>query len=443
MGDVAVTERLTLALRYADVGVATYASLRVVGQPARTVTWVIEEPILLAALAELDDALPDPRDAESRTDAVQRALTRGAFAAPDTELTVAYILGVSLIAGPAWNLLLDCVASPRAVLFVTPSTRLARVPWGLLALPTSGPSADELSRAAAEARTTSGTGPARIPWQLADIGIVTEGYRLMELADVLMGVAPNIANAPRTPARWTGPHGDPPLLLLDPRIPGQRPDSALGSVLGRQSQESPLVRHFAAVMREREVCPRVTSPLELFRRTDVDGPWLTRQLGLPTGRMLFVGHVTAADDRHGRADRAALHLAAEAPVRAADLIAAGVAMPPRVALLACASGGDYRFDEATGLVAAAVLGGALVVTATLWSLVTTAGIRRFGPRADASTDPMADTVIAVDRAHDAEDAGCAVNRWQRAQMRRWRAGAPAASPLHWAALATFTVDGAR
>ena len=38
--DVAMSDadRLTLVLRYADVGIATYASLRVVGQPSRTVT---------------------------------------------------------------------------------------------------------------------------------------------------------------------------------------------------------------------------------------------------------------------------------------------------------------------------------------------------------------------------------------------------------------------
>jgi hypothetical protein len=36
-----------------------------------------------------------------------------------------------------------------------------------------------------------------------------------------------------------------------------------------------------------------------------------------------------------------------------------------------------------------------------------------------------------------------VNRWQREQMRRWRGGDTSASPLYWAALATFAVDGAR
>ena len=118
-------------------------------------------------------------------------------------------------------------------------------------------------------------------------------------------------------------------------------------------------------------------------------------------------------------------------------------MPPRVALLACASGGDYQFDEATGLVAAMILGGAQLVTATLWSLPTTAAYRRFAAPAAEATDPMSEVIIAVDRAHEAADAGCAVNRWQREQMRRWRDGDLTANPLYWGALVTFAVDGAR
>ena len=128
---------------------------------------------------------------------------------------------------------------------------------------------------------------------------------------------------------------------------------------------------------------------------------------------------------------------------AAELMASALPMPARVALLACASGGDYRFDEATGLVAAAVLGGAVLVTATLWSLPTTAGYRRFCDATAQSADPMADVVVAVDTAHEAQDAGRAVNAWQRGQLSRWCAGDLTASPLYWAALATFTVDGAR
>ncbi|OBG98633.1 CHAT domain-containing protein [Mycobacterium sp. E3251] len=445
------TDRATLILRYADVGIATYASLRVVGQPSRTVNWVIEEPLLLAALEELANALPEPHGSEDPRDAIERALTAGPFAAADSELTLAYILGVLLIGSPGWQLLAECVATPRPVLFVSPSARLARVPWGLLAVPKSGPSKEELVRARQEAITASGRAAARIPWQLADIGKHTDGYRLMELVDVLMAVPPNIVHSPRAPAGWDARKDGPPLLVLDPRVPGQRPDSALGSVLGRPAPDTPLARHFTGVLEHRPVLPAIESAVELFRRQDADRTWLAKLLAQSPSRLLYVGHASSAD---GQADRAALHLADTAdipgdadaigdhrPLTASDLMALQLPMPPRVALLACGSGGDYQFDEATGLVAAMVLGGAQLVTATLWSLPTTAAYRQF---TTATADPMADVVAAVDRAHDADgDAGCAVNRWQRERMRRWRDGEATASPLYWGAVVSFAVDGAR
>jgi hypothetical protein len=402
VGDVAVT----LVLRFADVGIATYASLRVVGEPARTVTWVVEEPDLVAALDRLSTALPDPRAAETRRDAVERAVAAGPFAAPATELDIARALGAKLLAPAAWQLLSDCVASPQPALFVSPSARLARVPWGLLAMPGD------------------------------------DGRRLMELTDVLMAAPSNIVHSPRTPADWDDPHNGPALLVLDPRVPDQRPDSALGSVLGRPAAESLLSQHFTELTGRRGVLPDTSSVVELFRRRDADRQWLARQLDQRPSRLLYVGHATAADGDVGHADRAALHLADERPLTAADLMTAKLPMPPRIAMIACASGGDYQFDEATGLVAAMILGGAQLVTATLWSLPTTAGYRQFAPAA-GDHDPMAEAIIGVDRAHEAPDAGRAVNRWQREQMRRWRDGDTGASPLYWAALATFAVDGAR
>jgi hypothetical protein len=458
-----MSDRLTLVLRFADVGIATYASLRVVGQPSRTVTWVIDEPTLLAALQELADALPEPRPSEIRRDAIERALSRGPFAAPDTELTVAYILGVLLIGSSGWQLLTECLAAPRAVLFISPSARLARVPWGLLAMPKSGPTAEELIRARAGAFTNTGVAPAQIPWQLADISEHTDGYRLMELVDVLMAVPPNIVHSPRAPAGWDSRRDGPPVLVLDPRVPGQLPDSALGSVLGRPSAQTPLARHFTGLMQRRPVLPAVDAAVELFRRQDADRSWLAGLLAQTPSRVMYVGHASSADGgpEHGtRADRAALHLSCTAmisgdadaigdhrPLTASDLISLRLPMPPRAALLACGSGGDYQFDEATGLVAAMILSGAQLVTATLWSLPTTAAYRQFTPHCDdpvdPMADPMADVVVAVDRAHESIDAGCAVNRWQREQMRRWRDGDGTASPLYWGALVTFAVDGAR
>jgi hypothetical protein len=440
---VSTPDRLTLVLRFADVGIATYASLRVVGQPSRTVTWVVEEPILLAALAELIDALPNPRAGEDRADAVERALTTGPLAAPHTELTAAYVLGVLLIGAVGWDLLLECVSAPRAVLFIAPSARLAGVPWGLLALPTTGPTAEELVRARAAAITPSGPSPARIPWQLGDLAALTEGYRLLELVDVLMAVPPNIVHSPRDPTPWQGRADRPPLLVLDPRVPGQRPDSALGSVLGRPAPQTRLAQHFTDLMDRRRVLPGVETSVELFRRADADRGWLAGQLALDPSRLLFVGHASAADGDLGHADRAAVHLAEDRPLSAAELMALRLPLPPRVALVACASGGDYNFDEATGLVAAMVLGGAQLVTATLWSLPTAAGYRHFTAPDDPDVDPMAELIIAVDGAHQEPDAGLAVNRWQREQLRRWRAGDATASPVYWAALVTFALDGQR
>jgi hypothetical protein len=395
---------VTLVLRYADVGVATYASLRVIGAPSKTITWVLEEEVIMSARERLAGALPDAVGAETARDALDRAITRGDFASPATEFTLARTLGQQLIAPEAWQLLVESIGSPRAVLFVSPSARLARVPWGLLAMPSD------------------------------------DGYRLMELVDVLMAAPPNIVNSPRIPARWGERRDAPPLLVLDPRVPGQRPDSPLGSVLGRPSPDTALARYFGELMSRRKVLPDVAAAVDLFRRTDADRAWLAGLLAHTPSRVLYVGHASAADGDVGHADRASLHLAEDRPLRAADVMSTKLPMPPRVALLACASGGDYQFDEASGLVAAMILGGAELVTATLWSLPTAAGYRQF---ASGDADPMTDAIVAVDRAHEADDAGRAVNVWQREQMRRWRDGDVTASPLYWAALTSFAVDGAR
>ncbi|KUI34186.1 hypothetical protein AU197_05845 [Mycobacterium sp. IS-1590] len=394
----------TLVLRFADVGVATYAALRVVGDPSKTVTWVVEQPDLIAAEQRLAQALPDPVGAETRLDALDRAITKAAFASPTTEFELARALGTRLIAPAAWQLLVEHAASPRATLFVSPSARLARMPWGLLAAPHD------------------------------------EATRLMELVEVMMAVPPNIVNSPRAPADWNTTSDHAVLLVLDPRVPGQRPDAALGSVLGRPSPDTVLARHFAEFADRRAVLPDVPVIVDLFRRTDADRGWLAGQLARRPSRMVYVGHATAADGEAGHADRAALHLAEEWPLTAGEIMAARLPFPPRVALLACASGGDYQFDEASGLVAAMVLGGAQLVTATLWSLPTTAGYRQF---AASDADPMSEVIVAVDRAHEADEAGRAVNRWQRQRMRDWRGGDLTASPLYWASLASFAVDGAR
>lgn len=395
-----VTEDTTtmLVLRFADIGIGTYVSLRVVGSPERLVTWMLAEDVLLAVTSALAEALSDPLEGEQLPEALTRSLATGPFAAAARERELARLLG-ALLPDEAWDLLRQYTGDPELpVLFVSPSARLSRVPWGLLAQPSGA-----------------------------------DDQRLIELADLLLAVPANIANAPRRPSP---PAGGAPLLLLDPKVPGQRPDSALGSVLGRPSPDTVLARHFG----ERPALPAVTAPVELFRRADADRHWLATQLAQQPSRLVYVGHASAAHDRDGSAEQAALHLAEPEPLTAADIMVMGLEIPPRVALLACASGADYRFDEATGLVAAMILGGAQVVTATLWSLPTTAGYRT---ATAGAADPMAEAIIAVDAAHQATTPARAVNRWQRDCLQRWRTGDATLSPVYWAALMTFSVDGAR
>ena len=124
------------------------------------------EPILLRHLTNSPTRCLTRTASETVRDAVERAIATGPFAAPGTEQVITRALGSQLLAPAAWQLLIECVASPRAALFVSPSARLARVPWGLLAMPGD------------------------------------DGFRLMELADVLMAAPSNIINSARTPADW-------------------------------------------------------------------------------------------------------------------------------------------------------------------------------------------------------------------------------------------------
>src|SRR4051794_31896965 len=91
------------------------------------------------------------------------------------------------MAPQAWQLLVDCGASPRAALFVSPSARLARVPWGLLAMPDG------------------------------------DGHRLMELADVLMAAPSDIIHSSPTPAGREENPRPPPPLFFGPPGPGPPP----------------------------------------------------------------------------------------------------------------------------------------------------------------------------------------------------------------------------
>jgi hypothetical protein len=132
------------------------------------------------------------------------------------------------------------------------------------------------------------------------------------------------------------------------------------------------------------------------------------------------------------------------PLTAADIvlghrpgIPAPWRMPNRVALIACESGGEARFAEPVGLVAAALHTGAEYVTATRWTLPTDAGLRAFGPTANSETTALPGAIIAVNTAHESADPVASLNHWQREKAVRWEAeGRLEDSPIIWAAFGT-------
>lgn len=416
-----MTGRPAVTVRMADAG-DLYLSWRWDGDAGPPGVAVLPGAAIDAVVGELGAALPDPR----LPDRLEQALTSGAFAAPDTEYALSRDLSRALLPhdlGVQLHALYQRGARP--LIRLQPSPRVAQVPWEILA-----------------------PDPA---------------LRMLDIADIALLPPAGVVHAPNRGRRpWAAARELPVVAILDPRVPGFRADSALGSVLGRMDGTGPLAERVAAHLRTGRLRPEAGDPVAMFRRTDLDRAWLSRALRAGASRLLYVGHVTAAAPESGQSETAELHLACTAetvgfaepqrthrPLSAKDLLlgthtldprpAAGADLwpiPGRVALIACESGGDSRFTEALGLVAAMVTGGAELVTATRWPLPTDLAVHLFGS-AEGVT-PLQDTVCAVDAAHDDPDPVRSLAQWQHARLRAWRTtGALHDSPVLWAAPATF------
>ncbi|WP_409180043.1 hypothetical protein F9C11_26385 [Amycolatopsis sp. VS8301801F10] len=406
--------RETFLLRYADAG-HTYLSWRTTSDLDTVHTHPIDADLVETARGFLAEASPTPREGERPADAVRRSLdTFGSFAA---EQRLARILALNLL--PA-DLVARLRRATRPLLRIQPSPALAAVPWGLLALPDRRPDrvldADEVD------------------------ACFDSDLRVLDLADVSL-LAPS-----GIPRREPAPAG-PPVYLLDPRIPGQSAFGDLGSVLGKQNADSPLIRHLDAQLAAGPVLPAAARGLELVRRTDTDRRLLAELVAEPCSRLVFAGHVSRIQDSHGA--QTALHLSCSAdlpgtaapigahrPYTAADLALSEVDLPARVALLGCASASDFGLPEPFGVLLAAVAAGAGLVAATVWALPTSA--------AAPGSDPMAELIIAVDTALAGDDPVAELCAWQRTRLARWREHPePARSPAFWAALTCLdaTDDG--
>ncbi|APU15703.1 MULTISPECIES: CHAT domain-containing protein [Actinoalloteichus] len=442
-------DRPTVLLRMADAG-DLYLSWRWTHDLDRPGASRVPEEQLRVALDALTAALPggtsstsDGSGARALGDAgppgLAAALTSGAFAAYEAELALAELLSRTFLPyGLAVVLHELMVRGIRPHVRIQPSPRLAQVPWELLA-----PDRD---------------------------------IRFVDIADVSVLAPASIVHAPARPVRtWAGSRDLPVAAILDPRVPGFRADSVLGSVLGRMSADAPLTRRIAEHARRgrlRPVLPDSPQPgsargVEAFRRTDLDREWLGETLRAGASRLLYVGHVTASVPETGLSEDARLHLACTAdtlgfappirghrPLSAKDLLlgthtltevpqsgAERWPIPSRVALIACESGGDLRFGEALGLATAMIHGGAELVTATRWTLPTDLAFQRLAG-VDPAVRPLQDAILAIDSAHESDDPVRAVARWQRERLAAWRElRGVEHSPLLWGAFTTIDTAG--
>ena len=186
---------------------------------------------------------------ETRRDAIERAIATSPFRQRQTpNLVIARTLGMQpFVARGVAAVERLCVASPRAA-----PVRITERPAGagagaLLAMPSD------------------------------------DGYRL----DGTRGCADGGAVEHRPLRGGNRPVGTTAAtvrrcVILDPRVPGQRLDSALGSRSASHPRKQRWLNTLRELMARRAVLPDVSSAVELFRRTDADRPWLGRQLDRAT-----------------------------------------------------------------------------------------------------------------------------------------------------------------
>lgn len=412
---------------------------------ARIETIVLERE-RVAELTELvDSAIPMRREGEDDDAMLTRVLTEGPFSSREAEFELARALAEALIPEVARAALLEAAGSGvRTLIRLLPPQSLAQVPWELL---------------------------------VVGDGSEASATRLIEVADLVFDVPGGIhVGRPVENVRPWIPDAQTTLYLVDPhtRVEG----SVVGA--GRQALEERLA----------------TSTLPAQLGADVTRRDLSRALReQQPNRFVFIGHVghsslgagatamilSDSELSYGRASSVARRvngrLMRNRPLSAADLIegtmglprylpelervegldahsivwpaddAAGMEvpghalwpMPPRVAIIACDSGGDLRNPEPFGLATALINAGASVVTATKWTLPTDYALEKFGGVGGAH--PLVDLALLVDDAHASPDPFAAIARLQRDRLTRWRStGALVDSPILWAALLNY--DGA-
>lgn len=403
-------DRPVLHLRIVDAG-DTYYAWTWSGASAGPGAAVCPATIRDEATALLEAALPDPLGEETTVAALRRALG-GPLASPAGEAELMARLAERVLPADLVTALAGTAGGVRPLLRVQPSESLASVPWPLLRL--------------------------------------TDGTRLVELADVETAAPLGVRPATVERRAWTG--RAPVVTVVDPRVPGFRATEELGSVLGRPDAGSAVTAALGALGGR----ARPTDPMAA-QRGDATRDWLAERLHESPDALVYVGHVTSTGLAHGQSEDTALHLADPAevagyapavrshrPLSATDLLLGDSALrpdgvvgarrwpaPPRVVLLGCRSGGEARCPDAFGLAVAFLHNGAERVLATRWTLLTDAAVASLAGLDHRPLDRLAAAAIA---AVDAEDPAATWCAGQRERLADWLAlGRLEDSPLWWAA----------
>lgn len=383
-----------------------------------------------AAIEVLDRALIIQRDGESEDDALRRAMVDGSFVTPDRELALASELAAAILPPALVDEITRKADNGIAVrVRLTPSPRLARVPWELLTVDESG-------------------------------------RRLLDVADFVYDPPATVRTERSvTPDSWTDRATGPVIFVIDPRTH----TSALKPILIADEAAADMFRErvdsYVRAGRARADYARRAVGGRVNRSTLHE--WLLDATG---SRLFYYGHVSALADEPGSAslhisDREspswgglATPVGSHLPLSALDLLLGTTTapndnqrrygsdeplaghqiwpMPPRVAVIACEGGADFRSSETFGLVIAMLNAGAELVTTTRWTMPTDRTFwQYYEPLELQKSRPTTDFALTVDAAHDDPDAVGVLTAWQRDQLELWRQhGDVAHTPLVWASL---------
>lgn len=306
----------------------------------------------------------------------------------------------------------------------------------------------------------------RVPLDLLPIG---EGdRRLMEVAEFVCVPPVSLkAGRARQPDTRSRTAEEPVLYIVDPEVPSA---AGLRQVLPQPgSDENSNAAIWASLI------ARTPHTANSGVRKRITRWRLHNDLLAAPSRLMYVGHVSSTRREPGSAslhlscDRHEWGLAAEIgrvhrplcaldllygtsqypdagprgrrpPVKLSNLVGHELwPMPPRVAMIACEGGVDYRSDDIFGLVTASMNSGAELVTTTRWTLPSDDAVARFGYGSDCGTipGPTTELGLAVDEAHRSADPVAWMNSWQRRKLARWRETGRSSSrhsPLVWASI---------